>query len=332
MIAYFIVGFVVDTMTETIPDGADTEDIFGDIFSDPTDTENTPVISPSVSDTTADTDKVDETPINGETFNVLLIGTDYQPELFDDYDYETKWRENPENTGFPDKRNRPWGADAIILLRIDKENHKFVFCPIPRNTRIAVGGDYTQLGDVISTKSLDYLRGKVSVLTGLTIDYYVKINVGDIAAIVDATDGVTYYVPEDMFYEDPEQDLVIDLKKGTHSVDGETAMQLLRYTGYQNGAVGRMNTIVEFMKAVFAKYTNITYVTKVPELFESVVSMVETNFTMDDLVNNLDLIFSYPKFEAVTVTYPGSNRAYNGITYFEPSVAAAKDIFDSFTK
>lgn len=332
VIAYFIVGFVVDTMTEAIPGGYDTEYDPEDFFN------NNPSFDTSSADGTDSQGSVDtavppvtsET-INGDTFNILLIGSDYQPELFDDYDYESKWREDPNNVGFPDKRDRPWGADALILLRVDKENRKFVFCPIPRNTRVMVSGDYMQLGDVISEKSIDFLCGKVSGLTGLDIDYYVNINVGVIDDIVDAVDGITFYVPEDMVYEDPLQELTIDLKKGTTAITGEKAMQLLRYVGYKNGNAGRMSTAVEFIKAVLAKFTNITYLAKAPELYSTVIEHVETNFTADDLVNNLELIFSYPKFEAVTVTYPGTAKAYGGITYFEPSVAAAMDMFDSFT-
>lgn len=331
VIAYFIVGFVVDTMTDAIPGGVETEDTSDDIFED---TSYNPIITPG----TTGTESVDtveppvvEDPINGDTFNILLIGSDYQPELFDDYDYEEKWRADPNNTGFPDKRNRPWGADAIILVRIDKENRQFVFCPIPRNTRISVDGEYMQLGDVISSKSVEFLCGKVAGLTGLEMDYYVHVTVGAIKEIVDSVGGLTYYVPEDMVYEDPEQQLSINLKKGTNNITGEKAMQLLRYVGYANGNAGRMNTSVEFLKAVLAKFTNITYLAKAPELYSSVLNSVETNFTADDLVNNLDLIFAYPKFEAITVTYPGSAKAYNGVTYFEPTVAAAMDMFDSFT-
>ncbi len=331
VIAYFIVGFVVDTMTDAIPTGDDTEDFSDNLF--PGTSSDPVILPPAVSGTETDTTEppADETPIMGDTFNVLLIGSDYQPELFSDYDYEEKWRADPNNTGFPDKRNRPWGADTLILLRVDKENRKFVFCSIPRNTRVSVDGEYIQLGDVISQKSTEFLCGKVAGLTGLSIDYFAHITVGKIASIVDAVDGITYYVPEDMSYEDPEQNLTISLKKGTNNLNGAKAMQLLRYVGYENGAVGRMNTSVEFLKAVLAKFTNVTYLTKAGSLYDSVKSSVETNFTSDDLMNNLELIFSYPKFEAVTVTYPGTTKTYSGVAYFEPSISTAMNMFDSFT-
>ena len=73
-----------------------------------------------------------------------------------------------------------------------------------------------KLGDVYAERGVEYLCGKVSGLTGLEIDYYASLDVGSIASVVDKIGGVSYYIPEDMKYEDPDQDLVIDLKKGTN--------------------------------------------------------------------------------------------------------------------
>ena len=42
------------------------------------------------------------------------------------------------------------------------------------------------------------------------------------------------------------------------------------------------------------------------------------------------MLFSYPKFEAVAVSYPGSPKVYDGVTFFETSVSAAMEIFDSY--
>lgn len=331
ILAYVIVGFVLDTMSETIPTGNElpydsgTNNDSTDF--DPFDTSTAPPSSGTDTSNSGDnTDVPDTEEIEGSTFNILLVGSDYQPELFDDYDYEQKW----QGPGFPDRRNRKWGADMIVVLRVDKENRQFIFCPIPRTTRVLVDGNYVRLGDILSEKGIEFLCGKISGLTGLTMDYYALMTVGSISAAVDAVGTVTYFVPEDMVYSDPEQDLVIDLKKGTTTIDGERAEQLLRYVGYSNGNVGRMNTTVELCKAVLAKFTNVTYLDKADDLYNAVKDHVETNFTLDDLINNLDLIFSYSKFESLTVTYPGSNKVYDGVNYFDPSLSSALEMFDSY--
>jgi len=315
-IAYFIVGFVLDTLTVTIS------------AEDPVDTNEIELVLPEDTTTEASTDTtvpvVDD--ISGDTFNILLIGTDYQPDVFDDYNYE----ETYTGTGFPDKRSRKVSADMMVILRIDKENRKFMFCPLPRNVRVSVNGNNTQLGDVYAEKGIEFLCGKVSGLTGLVMNYHAVVDVSVISECVEILGGVNYYVPQDMQYEDPTQNLVINLEQGTQNIDGEKAEQLLRYVGYSNGNTGRMNTTIQFAQALLAKFTNVTYLTKAPELYASLKEHITTNFTADDLVNNLDLIFAYSKFEAVTVTYPGQTKSYDGVVYFDPNVPAAMDIFDSY--
>lgn len=331
LLAWGIVGFVIDIMQETIPSGDNIPSNGGYTDTPVTTPGDTTVDSNLIDDTTSPDDNPDDTDvpideINGETFTMLLVGTDYQPELFDDYDYEETW----EGPGFPDRRNRPWGADMIILLRVDKEERQFMFCPIPRNTRVLVDGTYTQLGNALSEKGIDYLCGKVSSLTGLAIDYYTLINVGSIAKIIDTVGTVEYNIPEDMVYSDPMQELEINLTAGMTEVDGATAAQLLRYVGYSNGDVGRMNTAIELCSALLEKFTDVKYLSEADDIYELIKEDVQTNFSLDDLLNNLDLIFSYNKFKNVKETYPGYNKVYDGITYFEPSITSALKKFDTY--
>ncbi len=314
IMAYAGVGFVLDSVIGPVPD----------ITTPPAITleGDDPIFDPE--DTSEDPSFTDE--IVGESFNILLIGSDYQPEIFDDYDYEEKW----PGPGFPDKRNRPWCADMIILLRIDKASRQFVICPIPRNIKRVVDRETVRLGDTIAKKNTQFLCGKVSELTGLPIDYYIHIRVGQIASCIDALGAITFDIPLDMKYEDSEQKLIIDLKKGTHKMTGAKTAQLLRYMGYSNGSVGRTNITVDFLKAMLDEYLSPKYIDEALNIYSKLKDKVETNFTEEVLANNLDLIFSYPDFETVTLTYPGSTRVEDDVTYFIPDTSAASALFAKY--
>lgn len=309
ILAYAVVGFVFNTMLDSddvgkIPPTVQTGDVDNPDTDDPTLPQNP-----------------DE--ILGDTFNILLIGSDYQPELFDDYYYEENWT----GLGFPDKRNRPWSADMIILLRVDKEHGKFVLCPIPSNARVLVEGENTKLGDIACDKGIELLCGKVSELTGLSMDYYAHVTVGAISSCIDTIGSVQFTIPQDMYYSDPLQNLTIDLQKGTHNITGEKAAQLLRYVGYANADTGRTNTAISFLKAMMKEYLSESHKGGAIMLYSELLKYVETNFTIDDFTNNLDLIFSYSDFEVSTLNYPGATRVYGGVTYFEPSTSAASELF-----
>ena len=327
LLAWGVVGLVVNVLQETIPTGDNTPNIDG--FSDITDTQQSDTTPSFGADDTTNTGDLSDDPtdeIVGDTFTILLVGTDYQSEIFDDYDYEERW----EGDGFPDKRNRAWGADMIILLHVDKEDRQFVFCPIPRNTRVFVDGVYMQLGDTLATKGIDYLCGKITDLTSLSIDYYAKVDIGSVATAIDILGTVDFTIPEDMVYSDPVQNLEINLTAGETTLDGASAAQLLRYVGYDNGSDGRMQITIDLFNAILKKFTDIQYLDLADDLYEALEEHITTTFTLDDLMNNLDLIFSYSKFKSVTETIPGHNKVYDGTVFFEISRANAHKKFAAY--
>ncbi len=61
------------------------------------------------------------------------------------------------------------------------------------------------------------------------MDGYVLVNLDAFVKVVDLVGGVTVNVPQDMYYSDPSQDLLIDLKAGEQKLDGKQAMGLVRF-------------------------------------------------------------------------------------------------------
>ena len=64
---------------------------------------------------------------------------------------------------------------------------------------------------------------------GFVPDFHVVVEWEAVGELVDAGGGVTFDVPLDMSYDDPTQDLHIHVDKGEQKLDGDKAMQLLRW-------------------------------------------------------------------------------------------------------
>lgn len=321
--AFLLTGFVVDSIGPVINGGAITTAVDS---GNQTDDEGKPV---------------DQTPsdIKGNSFNILLIGTDYQPNILNDYNpkiselYPMFGRINgPADTehGFPPYAYRKVSPDTIILARVSKEKNQFTFTALPTNMHVSTGGSMTTLGDLYQDEGLDYFISKINAITGLPINYYAIIDIEGLAKAIDIVDGITYTVPADMTYSDPSQNLTISLRAGSQKLNGNQALQMLRYSKYTSGANNRLKTGISFIRALASKMTNIIYITKVPGIFEQVSPYITTNFTAKDLTNNLDLIFAYPKFESFELTYPGSYSEKDGKTYFEPNISQAITNFSSY--
>lgn len=267
--------------------------------------------------------------INSESFTVLLLGTDYQPDILFDYDLSIlNAREKKDQ--FP-YRERIVSADAILLMHIDREQKQFVLCSIPGNTRVSCGGVGQPLGSLYDSMGIDYLVDKVSALTGLKIDYHAVISISDFAGIVSSLGGISYNVPCDMHYEDASQGLVISLQKGEALLSGEKALQLLRFDSYEDGVNTRAKTIVSFAHAMLDKVTQPEYLTQALTFYRQWKPAIETDFTENDLTEHLDIIFAYPSFTLVAMTYPGEYRiADDNTIYFDPDTQAAYDAFVSY--
>ncbi|MPM66013.1 Transcriptional regulator LytR [bioreactor metagenome] len=85
-----------------------------------------------------------------------------------------------------------------------------------------------------------------------------------------------------MYYEDPYDNLVIDLQKGRQHLGGRTAIQYVRYRD-EEGDIGRIKRQQHFMAAIYEKVTSSQIITKMPGLVKELLSMVKTDMPLTDM-------------------------------------------------
>lgn len=265
--------------------------------------------------------------VKGNSFTALLVGTDFQPDFFDDYD-ESIRNETGEN-GFP-REPRTVEADTIILVRVNKETGECVYCAIPANTKITVDGLPCKLQDLYSLKGIDALCEKVMALTGLPIDYYAVITVDNFKEVIDKLGGITYYVETDMYYVDESLGLYIDLRRGSQKLNGKKALVCFVNCGYADGDTSRRQCAVKFLKELFKKLIVQSNYSDAAVLYSKYSEYFDTNFTINDLGNNVDLIFSYSKMSILDFTYPGTTVGTGESAYFTPNISKATEYFKKY--
>jgi hypothetical protein len=146
-------------------------------------------------------------------------------------------------------------------------------------------------------------------------------------AIIDNTGGIAYNVPTEMRYTDDSQKLVINIPKGNAMLDGKTAVNMLRYCGYNDGDVSRRTLASGFLRALIKKLATPENFTSALTLFSELAQYVETNFTMTDLTKHLEIIFAYPEMGSVELTYPGVFKMNDGVKYYDPDLETAISMF-----
>ena len=191
-------------------------------------------------------------------------------------------------------------TDTIIVATYDPKIQKASLLSIPRDTFVGKNPQTGTGSDKINAlyqKSPEKTLAKVNELTGLDIKYYMVIDNQALIKLVDVIGGVDFYVPIDMVYDDPSQDLHINLKEGQQKLNGDKAEQLLRYrhgnldkkTGkylgtypeeYGGNDYGRMRTQREFMIETAKQTLKAKNILKVKEIIDIAYEYVETNLSV----------------------------------------------------
>jgi LCP family protein required for cell wall assembly len=138
---------------------------------------------------------------------------------------------------------------------------------------------------------MNALTHEVSELVGFVPDYRVFIGWELVGKMVDAIGGVTFDVPFHMEYDDPEQDLHIYIEKGVQVLDGEKAMQLVRWRKNNKGVSGggggsdlnRLKVQQAFLKAVLEQTLQIKNIGKIDELVKLFGTGIEGNLSVKNL-------------------------------------------------
>ena len=193
-------------------------------------------------------------------------------------------------------------TDTLMVMAYDIPNQTLNVMSIPRDTMVNVPWDIKRINSVYNyapyydKDGIQFLKEEVSYLIGFQPDYTIVVEWEAVGELVDAIGGVEFDVPIDMNYDDPTQNLHIHLNAGLQDIDGDKAMQLLRwrknsdaygnvYGGYPNGDLGRIETQQAFLKAVIEKCLNSISLGTIPKMAQIFLDNVDTNGSLT--VNNL---------------------------------------------
>ncbi|MEM6610784.1 MAG: LCP family protein [Cyanobacteria bacterium P01_C01_bin.72] len=177
-------------------------------------------------------------------------------------------------------------SDSMLLLRFDPDAEKVSVLSIPRDTRVYIEGYGVRKINHANDYGGPALSASVAseLLGGIEIDRYVRVNVQGVEKLIDALGGVTLNVPKDMKYNDFSQHLYIDLKKGVQHLDGDKAMQFLRYRYDGLGDISRVQRQQMLMRATVEQTLKPATVIKVPKLLSVIQSHLDTNLTVKELM------------------------------------------------
>lgn len=221
-----------------------------------------------------------------ERINILLLG-------IDDGDSEAA-------------ESEPKRTDAVLLASFDPATNQVAVLSIPRDTRVVLPGhrDPDKINAAYAYGGVVMAKQTVANLLRVPIHYYVLANWQGFIDIVNLIGGVDIYVDNDMYYEDPYANLVIDIKHGYQHMDGETAGKYVRFRKDELGDIGRVQRQQKFMRAAAEQMFSIQNVAQISNLLATLDKHVETD------LNTLTMLKAANSFKIF-----GDDKIKSGMLY-----------------
>jgi len=219
-------------------------------------------------------------------------------------------------------------TDTIMIASYNPNTQKATIISIPRDTYTGTtpskATPYEKINALYSRKNRpDETLEAVNKITGLDIEYYIVVKTEGLIELVDVIGGVTFDVPIDMTYDDPTQDLQINLKAGTQLLDGEKAEQLVRFRHNNNGTTypeeygdndtGRMRTQREFITQVLKQTLKPSNIFKLGGILDVANNNITTNIDLNVAKDYLPYAVEFNTESLITGVIPGENTNKNNM-------------------
>jgi len=248
-----------------------------------------------------------------EPFNVLLLGGD--------------------------KVNK--NSDTMILANFDPATCKVNIMSIPRDTKVTIENQTRKINYAFPHGGIELTVKTVSELLDVKIKYYAFVDTAAFREIIDLLGGVDYYIPADMDYDDPTQNLHIHLKKGQQHLNGAQAEQFIRFRHpnkwnkeirkyYDGSDLKRIEAQQSFLKELMRQKLNIQYLPKLNSIINSVFSHVETNFTLNEIVKMTGYVSKFKLENVNFIPMPGTTYDASPWYYLCDVESARKIISEHF--
>lgn len=215
-----------------------------------------------------------------------------------------------------------YNTDTIMVGRLDTKNGSVNIVSIPRDTYVNVRTKIKKINSIYpyavtrGENGTKNLRRGIEKIVGFPIDSYAFVDIKAAEKIVDVIGGVDFDVPVDMKYDDPEQDLHIDIKKGQQHLDGENFVKVMRFRStYVEGDLQRISVQHDLLSALCSQLLKAGNIKNIDDLLDIYDKYVETNLTKNNLYFYLQQFLLLDEDEISFLTMPNTPATVDELSY-----------------
>lgn len=217
-------------------------------------------------------------------------------------------------------------TDTLMLGSYDLDAQHVDVISIPRDTYYPRDGADSAAERKINSiygvnKAVGTAEAVSDILLGMPINYYVVVDYKTVHKVVDSMGGVPMNITFHMHYNDPYDDppLKIDIPEGYQVLDGDTAVEFLRfrkgsdgYAGYPEGDIGRIKAQQEFVKSAFRQALGFS----LPKVVKTTLNNVDSDLPLGMATKLAAKAVGLNGDDIQTIMIPGESGTKDGLSYW----------------
>lgn len=240
--------------------------------------------------------------------NLMIIGRDY--------DY------NDQDQVIPSHAR----SDMLMIAHIDIPTKTVHLLSIPRDTRAAIPGHgVSKINAAHAIGGPQLSAETVQQMFGIPTDHYVALDFDGFQQAIDLLHGVDLTVDRKMDYDDNWGHLHIHLLPGYQHLDGEQAMDFVRFRHADSDLVRikRQQTLLAALKGKLASPETLVVL---PQLLDTIDKHVDSDLTDPQRIALAGFLHSVPQTNISMQTVPSFEGGY----YVETNWAEATPLIQSW--
>lgn len=222
-------------------------------------------------------------------------------------------------------------ADTIMLLTLNRRNNEINIISIPRDMRVEIPGrSKDKINHAYVYGGVGLTRDAVEKFLGIKVDYYVTTEFSGFANIIDLLGGIELEVESRMRYYGI--DVAIELDPGLQLLDGDKALQYVRFRSDGEGDLGRVRRQQQFLKALLEELIAFRNVLKFHRLLPELAQNLKTDMELGQAILLANKLKSVDIAEINTLTLPGRPGNIQGISYILPHEEEVAQLVERYIK
>lgn len=236
---------------------------------------------------------------NVEEETKIVYSKTEELENIDNVSYSTKKLTEPftmllmgvDSTGNGISKGSSFNGDTLMLITFNPKTLNATIFSIPRDTYVPIACSQNRENKINSSAygGTSCVVNTIENLTGIKIDYYMKINFTGVVKLVDDLGGINLDVPIKFCEQDSQRrfgEYLICLDPGYQKLNGEQALALARHRhSLPLGDFQRVQHQQLVVEAMIREFKNINKVDDFYKILDDVANNIDTNMTTAQILS-----------------------------------------------